>query len=72
MMKEIKAKEVMKMFENQNVVNRTDFTFEEYLDQLISFQKIVSSCVYDGDDSYRLDKNLYYVPPQTPGQGGAL
>ena len=23
-------------------------------------------------DSYRLDKNLYYVPPQTPGQGGAL
>ena len=54
MMKEIKAKEVMKMFENQNVVNRTDFTFEEYLDQLISFQKIVSSCVYDGDDSYRL------------------
>ena len=44
MMKEIKAKEVMKMFENQNVVNRTDFTFEEYLDQLISFPLGSESC----------------------------
>ena len=53
-MKKMNANEVMKMFENQNVVNSTDFTFEEYLEQLISFQKIVSLCVNEGDDSYRL------------------
>lgn len=54
MMKKIKANEVMKMFEKQNVVNCADFTFEEYLEQLTNFQKIVSSCVFDGDVSYRL------------------
>lgn len=58
MMKEMKANEIMKMFENQNVVNRADFTFEEYLEQLTSFQKIVSSCVYEGDDSYRLSDSI--------------
>lgn len=50
----MKATEIMKMFENQNVVNRADFTFEEYIKQLISFQKIVSACVFDGDDSFHL------------------
>ena len=58
MMKEMKANEVMKMFENQNVVNRADFTFEEYLEQLTGFQKIVSSCVYEGDDSFRLSDSI--------------
>lgn len=58
MMKEMRANEIMKMFENQNVVNRADFTFEEYLEQLTSFQKIVSSCVYEGDDSYRLSDSI--------------
>ena len=43
MMKEMKANDVMKKFENQNVVNRAEFTFEEYLEQLTGFQKIVSS-----------------------------
>ena len=58
MMKEMRANEIMKMFENQNVVNRADFTFEEYLEQLTSFQKIVSSCVYEGDDSFRLSDSI--------------
>lgn len=54
----MKATEIMQMFENKNVVNRADFTFEEYLEQLTNFQKIVSSCVYDGDDSYRLSDSI--------------
>ena len=58
MMKEIKANEVKKMFENQNVVNRADFTTEEYLAQLTCFQKIVSACVFEGDDSYRLSDSI--------------
>ena len=58
MMKEMKANNVMKKFENQNVVNRAEFTFEEYLEQLTGFQKIVSSCVYEGDDSFRLSDSI--------------
>ena len=58
MMKEIKAKEVMKMFENQNVVNRTEFTFEEYIQQLSDFQAIVSACLFDGDESYHLSNSV--------------
>ena len=34
MMKEIKAKEVMKMFENQNVVNRTEFAYSVEIERL--------------------------------------
>lgn len=58
MMKEMKENDVMKKFENQNVVNRAEFTFEEYLEQLTGFQKIVSSCVYEGDDSFRLSDSI--------------
>ena len=47
MMKEMKANDVMKKFENQNVVNRAEFTFEEYLEQLTGFQKIVSSYTHE-------------------------
>lgn len=58
MMKKMKATDIMKMFEKQNVVNRADFTFGEYIKQLTSFEKIVSSCVFDGDSSFRLSDSI--------------
>ena len=54
----MKATEIMQMFENQNVVNRADFTHEEYIQQLSSFQAIVSACVFDGDESYHLYNSI--------------
>ena len=57
-MKEIKASEVKRMLENQNVVNCEEFTFGEYIEQLTSFQKIVSAFVFEGDDSYRLSDSI--------------
>ena len=57
-MKEMKANEIMQMFRNKNVVNSAVFTREEYIQQLCEFQAIVSACVFDGDDSYRLDNSI--------------
>lgn len=54
----MKATEIMQMFENQNVVNRADFTHEEYIQQLSAFQAIVSACVFDGDESYHLYNSI--------------
>ena len=54
----MKATEIMQMFENQNIVNRADFTHEEYIQQLSAFQAIVSACVFDGDESYHLYNSI--------------
>ena len=54
----MKAIEIMQMFENKNVVNRTEFTFEEYIQQLSDFQAIVSACLFDGDESYHLSNSV--------------
>lgn len=60
-MKKTSATEILHMFETQNVANRADFTYEEFLEQLIGFQKIVSTCVFDGNETFHLSDSITQI-----------